>query len=337
MLEIININKSYEGEPLLRNTSFTVGESEIVCLLGASGSGKSTLLRIIAGLETPESGQVKWDGLDLEHTPAYRREFGLMFQDYALFPFLDVTGNVEFGLRIQKYPLAEIKLRVDEVLQQVDLRRFGSRKVADLSGGEQQRVALARILAPRPKLLMFDEPLGALDRELRESLLMELKRILRQSCKPVIYVTHDQEEAFALADRILLLHAGQIVRSGTPEELWDRPGSAWAAKFLGLGNILSGRVISSGVVETNCGIFHSIACPHTHSAGAEVSILIRSDVSGASTGENSLQAVVREVTFTKNGYQVGMENDLVFLLPESPKIGELLTLPIPDKAIQCMG
>jgi spermidine/putrescine transport system ATP-binding protein len=337
MLEIININKSYEGKPLLQNISFSVGEAEIVCLLGASGSGKSTLLRIVAGLEVPESGQVKWNGEDLKHIPVYRRNFGLMFQDYALFPFLDVAENVAFGLKMQHYPEAELKLRVDEVLEQVDLSEFGRRQVAELSGGEQQRVALARVLAPRPQLIMFDEPLGALDRRLRETLISELRRILRQSKVPVIYVTHDQEEAFALADRILLLHDGQIIRLGSPAEVWNQPGSDWAARFLGLGNILTGKMLTDGRVQTAYGSFKSMDCQHSHQVGDEVSVLIRPDMTEEISSDFFIEGIVRDVNFIKNEYQVSMDDDLVFILPEAPKIGEKSRISLSEKAIQCLG
>lgn len=337
MLEINHVNKSYEGAPLLQNISFCVGEAEIVCLLGASGSGKSTLLRIIAGLEVPETGQVKWNGEDLESVPVYQRNFGLMFQDYALFPFMDVAENVAFGLKMQHYPEVEIKLRVDEVLEQVDLSEFGRRQVAELSGGEQQRVALARVLAPSPRLLMFDEPLGALDRRLRETLLGELRRILRKSRVPVIYVTHDQEEAFALADRILLLHDGQIIRSGSPAEVWNQPGSTWAARFLGLGNILSGKMLKDGCVQTAYGSFKPLHCNHVHKVGDEVSLLIRPDLSDEIQNDNFLEGIVRDVNFMKNGYQVNLEDDLVFIVSEAPNIGDKLRIHLPEKAIQCLG
>jgi spermidine/putrescine transport system ATP-binding protein len=231
----------------------------------------------------------------------------------------------------------EIKLRVDEVLEQVDLSEFGRRQVAELSGGEQQRVALARVLAPRPRLLMFDEPLGALDRRLRETLLGELRRILRKSRVPVIYVTHDQEEAFALADRILLLHDGQIIRSGSPAEVWNQPGSGWAARFLGLGNILSGKKLKDGCVQTAYGSFKPLDCDHVHKVGDEVSLLIRPDMAEEIQNENFLEGIVKDVNFMKKGYQVSMEDDLVFIVSEAPKIGDKLRIPLPDKAIQCLG
>jgi len=337
MLELVDIHKSYEGAQLLNGISLSIGDTEIICLLGASGSGKSTLLQIIAGLEMPESGQVLWEGKDLALIPAHLRNFGLMFQDYALFPFLNVAENVAFGLKMQDLPQADIEVRIAEILKQVDLQGFAKRKVTELSGGEQQRVALARVLAPRPRLLMFDEPLGALDRSLREDLQAELRRILRINRVPVIYVTHDQEEAFALADRILLLHEGQIKRAGSPEELWREPGSAWAARFLGLGNILSGQTLADGRVQTSIGSFRPSDCQHNHHLDETVDILIRPELEPGSDGENHLEGLVKDVHFFKNGYRVTLVSDLYFFLPDAPKIGEMLSLNISYRSVQCLG
>jgi len=234
MLSLRNIYKSYEGSPLLKGISLDLAEGETICLLGPSGSGKSTLLRIISGLEEAESGDVLWDGESIASIPSHERNFGLIFQDYALFPHLNVFDNVAFGLKMQKLGKEEIHQRVDQALKQVDLQGFAKRSVTDLSGGEQQRIALARALAPRPRLLMFDEPLGALDRRLREYLLVEIKEILEKSAVPAIYVTHDQEEAFALAHRVMLLNEGIIVQRGTPTEVYEKPATDWVAAFLGI-------------------------------------------------------------------------------------------------------
>ena len=224
MLELIDIRKTYEGKPLLAGVTLRVDEGETVCLLGPSGSGKSTLLRIAAGLEEPDSGRVIWGGEDITRTPAHRRGFGLMFQDYALFPHLNTAENVAFGLRMRNLPDDRIRMEAADALKRVNLEGFGRRRVAELSGGEQQRVALARALAPRPMLLMLDEPLGALDRALREQLTVQLRHLLRELRIPALYVTHDQEEAFAVAQRVALLHDGRIVQTGTPETLVARPG-----------------------------------------------------------------------------------------------------------------
>jgi spermidine/putrescine transport system ATP-binding protein len=229
MLDVQHIFKSYEGQTILRDISFQVDRGETICLLGASGSGKSTLLRIIAGLEEPDSGTILFNGRDITAVPAYRRDFGLVFQDYALFPHMNVSENVAFGLKMRRLPPEEISERVASSLDLVNLSEFGHRAVTDLSGGEQQRVALARALATRPRLLMFDEPLGALDRTLREELLDELRSILHRTDIPALYITHDQEEAFAIADRILILHDGGIVQAGTPRQIWANPQSTFGA------------------------------------------------------------------------------------------------------------
>jgi spermidine/putrescine transport system ATP-binding protein len=280
MLEVHHIFKTYEGKPLLNDISFKVGTGETVCLLGASGSGKSTLLRIIAGLEDADSGFVTFDGKNLALTPAHLRDFGLVFQDYALFPHLDVNENVAFGLKMRRLPQNEIAERVASSLEMVNLNGFEKRRVTDLSGGEQQRVALARALATRPRLLMFDEPLGALDRTLREDLLNELRSILLHTNIPAIYVTHDQEEAFTIADRVLILQEGKIIREGTPAEVWANPESAFVAGFLGLGNVFEGEVRgrrqedSRWEVESGLGIF-TVRCEHEHQMGENVHVLAR--------------------------------------------------------------
>jgi ABC-type Fe3+/spermidine/putrescine transport system ATPase subunit len=348
MLEIINLHKSYAGSPLLRGISFTVAAGETVCLLGASGSGKSTLLRIIAGLEAAEQGDVCWEGENLASVPAHRRGFGLVFQDYALFPHMNVVENVAFGLKMLGLTRDETELRVTRVLEKVNLTEFEQRRVTDLSGGEQQRVALARALAPNPHLLMFDEPLGALDRSLRERLMEELRDILRTTGVPAIYVTHDQEEAFMLADRILLLHDGEIVRAGRPAEVWEDPGSAWVARFLDVGNILEGFVRGDGAIETAVGIF-KVVCRHNHHSGEKVNLLVRpigvqkamggsSSIAPACTGGVSLLGgVVTDVVFHQEQFKVVLANHLYFYLPEAPKIGEEIHLQLSPSALQCLS
>lgn len=325
MLEVRDLDKDYEGQPLLRGLAFKVGTHETVCLLGPSGSGKSTLLRLIAGLELPDRGQILWDGRDLAPKPPHLRDFGLVFQDYALFPHLNVFDNVAFGLRMQGRIETEIAERVPEVLGIVDLSGFDRRGVTDLSGGEQQRVALARALAPRPRLLMFDEPLGALDRALREDLLAQLRLILRQTRVPAIYVTHDQEEAFAIADRVLLLHNGKVVRSGTPSQVWSEPRSAWAARFLGLGNVVGARVLARGArVQTPFGTF-AFRCPHQHRDGDQVNVLFRLANSRKS---GTLRAEVQDVVFRQDGYRVELAGDLHFDLPKRVKPGSRIAVPV---------
>ena len=333
MLEVCNIFKTYEGKLLLNDISFTVAEGETICLLGASGSGKSTLLRIIAGLETSESGLIYFNGLDLANTPPHLRDFGLVFQDYALFPHLNVNENVGFGLKMRRIGQAEIDQRVASSLDLVSLAAFGNRKVTDLSGGEQQRVALARALAIHPRLLMFDEPLGALDRALREDLLNQLRMILHQTKIPAIYVTHDQEEAFTIADRVLILHEGKIVRDGTPSDVWAKPESAFVAGFLGLGNLLNGEVSAQNKFQTKQGVF-VVECAHKHSKGDKVYLLARPLPAGTNVEANVLSGVVTDVIFQQDRFKVVLENGLYVYLQEAPQVGQKISVRI---KVECLA
>ena len=335
MLDVKNICKSYQDQPLLKDISFTVAPRHTICLLGASGSGKSTLLRIIAGLESPDQGQVFWAGEDLATVPAYRRFFGLVFQDFALFPHLTVAGNITFGLKMQGLPQDEINSRLVDTLNNVNLVGFENRQVTELSGGEQQRVALARALAPDPRLLMFDEPLGSLDRNLREQLMIELRHILKRSGVPAIYVTHDQEEAFFLADQILLLHEGRIIREGLPAAILADPGSVWAAKFLDAGNTLPGVVLSGGKVRTTLGIF-SVECGHTHIAGEEITLLIRRRGSHQ-VSSGGISGRVTDISFSQDGYKVNLEDGPDFYLPDAPQRGQKIFLEIPSACVKCLA
>jgi len=331
MLHVRDIHKTYEGEPLLTGVSFDVGADETVALLGASGSGKSTLLQIIAGLETAERGTVLWEARDLSAIAAHRRDFGLVFQDYALFPHMDVFSNVAFGLRMKRWPAGRIRGRVQEVLSLVNLDAFERRSVTELSGGEQQRVALARALAPQPRLLMFDEPLAALDRALREELQAELRRILRRSDLPAIYVTHDQDEAFAMGDRVLLLHGGKIVAEGTPQRLAGNPGSAWVAGFLGLGTVVRGvirKVETQGATaETEFGLVEA-AAPRAVRVGQDVPILIRPEEVTFTQAPQRPRFVVRDVVFQRDHYRVVLENGLFGFAATPPPLGSMVSVEI---------
>jgi ABC-type Fe3+/spermidine/putrescine transport system ATPase subunit len=312
VLEVNAIWKDYEGHPLLKGISFSVAEGETVCLLGSSGSGKTTLLRIIAGLEMCDSGEVKWDGKDLAGMPVHKRRFGLMFQEYALFPHQSVAQNVAFGLRMQGAPKEKINQRVSLLLEQMNMKAFANRHVTDLSGGEQQRVALARALAPDPRLLMLDEPLGALDRTLSEQLAGELRRLLKQTAIPAIYVTHNQVEAFTIADRILLLHEGQIVQAGTPEEVYRHPVSVWAAEFLGLQNLLEGEVVGTQPLRVQT-LLGSLRCDsrlnENLSAGDNVTLLIEPSafsLEPMGPDQEAISAVVEDQVFQGEGYRVDL-------------------------------
>ncbi len=355
LLEVHSVAKSFGSTPVLLDVSFVVEEGEIICLLGPSGCGKTTLLRIIAGLETADEGQVLLDDRELD-VPPHQRGFGLMFQDYALFPHKDVAANVAFGLRMQGLPSAQVKSRIAEVLELVGLTGYEHRRVYDLSGGEQQRVALARSLAPRPRLLMLDEPLGSLDRALREELMVELRVILLRVGVTAVYVTHDQQEAFALADRLILMNRGRIVQQGVPQEVYRQPASTWAARFLGLTNLMPGRVVVSSPlqVETPLGRFgvqgFSLAMPGAPVAvGQEVTVLIRPEgarlAAGCPEGDIScLPGVLQEISFRGGHYRLVMRHasgleltfELVTTAAEAPRPGEPISLAVQPEAISLL-
>jgi ABC-type Fe3+/spermidine/putrescine transport system ATPase subunit len=345
-LSLQNIYKSYENKPLLSGISFEVHSGQTVCLLGRSGSGKSTLLRIIAGLEAPDQGCVYWNGENLNTIPVHQRNFGLMFQDYALFPHRNVAENVAFGLRMQGLPKAEVARRTAEALAQVNLTNFANRHVTDLSGGEQQRVALARALAPRPRLLMFDEPLGALDRSLREQLANLLRHILHQTGIPAIYVTHDQDEAFSIADHFILLHEGRIEQQGNPDEIYNHPASAWVAAFLGQTNLLPGQIIQQvpSQIQTQLGPLQ-VAAP-LPPPPLSLTVLLRSEAAQPGPGPyNSLIATIRDVLRRGSVQRVILSPitapnlELCFDFPSNtaiPAPGQQFSFHLPPEGIQCL-
>ncbi|PKO17729.1 MAG: iron ABC transporter ATP-binding protein [Chloroflexi bacterium HGW-Chloroflexi-10] len=342
MLAVVDLYKNYEGQPLLKGVSFEAAAGETVCLLGRSGSGKSTILRIIAGIETAEQGKILWQGRDLTDVPVHQRAFGFMFQDYALFPHRNVFENVAFGLRMQNLSKAEIVRRTSAVLEKVNMTSFAKRSVTELSGGEQQRVALARALAPEPRLLMLDEPLGALDRSLREQLMQELRDVLHASGIPAIYVTHDQEEAFTLGDRLILLHDGQIEQSGTPQEIYATPRNPWVARFLGLNNLVPGKVsaLNPLSVKSALGDLQVKTPPGAALAiGQPVTLLVRPDAAQLN-GEsgNTVRVEVRDVVFLGQQYRVravcgGVELDL--MLEDVVQVGEVLVLHLGVDGLDC--
>ncbi|MEJ1978247.1 MAG: ABC transporter ATP-binding protein [Acetobacteraceae bacterium] len=249
------ICKRYGPVTALEPTDLVVQDGELLTVLGPSGSGKTTLLQIISGLVPPSSGRILIDGHDHTATPVHRRDIGLVFQNYALFPHLSVAENVAFPLRMRRQGEADIRRRVAEALDLVQLGPLGNRRPSELSGGQQQRVALARCFVYAPSVILMDEPLGALDKKLREHMQIEIKRLHRQTGATILYVTHDQEEALALSDRICLMNHARVEQIGTPRDLYERPVSVFAADFIGLSTILHGTVSGTWRLETPDGSF----------------------------------------------------------------------------------
>ncbi|MGJ7457197.1 polyamine ABC transporter ATP-binding protein [Halomonas sp. RA08-2] len=242
LVEIRRISKRFDGELAVDDVNLTIRQGEIFALLGGSGSGKSTLLRILAGFETPSDGQVLLDGEDITAMPPYERPINMMFQSYALFPHMTVAQNIAFGLKQDRLPRAEIEQRVTEMLKLVHMEAFARRKPQQLSGGQRQRVALARSLAKRPKLLLLDEPMGALDKKLRTEMQLEVVTILERVGATCIMVTHDQEEAMTMADRVAIMSDGWIAQVGTPVDVYESPSSRMVAEFVGTVNLFEGEI-----------------------------------------------------------------------------------------------
>jgi putative spermidine/putrescine transport system ATP-binding protein len=246
MVRLEGCAKSYGSVTALAEIDLTIAKGEFVTLLGPSGSGKTTLLNLIAGMVTPSAGRVFIDGKDATHVPPSRRGLGMVFQNYALMPHMTVFDNIAFPLRVRKLPRSEIARRVAEVLEMVQLPKVATRKPRELSGGQQQRISLARCIVYNPAIILMDEPLGALDKKLREDMQLEIKRLHRELGITMLYVTHDQEEALIMSDRIVLLTGGRVAQMGTPDELYHRPHSAFVANFLGHSNLFDGHVEDHG-------------------------------------------------------------------------------------------
>lgn len=291
MLTICAVRKSFGGMAALANLSLSVPTGETLAVLGPSGCGKSTLLLVLAGLLEPDAGSVHWQGNDLRGTPPHRRRFGLMFQDYALFPHLNVFENVAFGLRQQSLPTAAIQQRVHALLEKVNLPGYAGRDPNTLSGGEQQRVALARALAVSPRLLMLDEPLGALDRALRERLLEDIRAVVRAEGLTTLYVTHDQDEAQRVADRVAVLRAGQLEQVDTPARLVEQPHNAFVAEFLGLGTVLRAEAAGERQARTALGVLTLASAP----TSAQGWVLVRPTAADFASTVNRVQAQVVQV------------------------------------------
>ena len=303
LIRLSGISKAFDGETVLDNMSLEIHDKEFITLLGPSGCGKTTTLRIIGGFETPDAGDVFFDGVRINDVPPYERQVNTVFQRYALFPHLNVFDNIAFGLRIQKRPDGEIRQKVKEMLALVNLRGFERRRVGTLSGGQQQRVAIARALINQPKVLLLDEPLAALDLKLRKDMQNELKNIQHQTGITFIYVTHDQEEALSMSDTVVVMAEGRIQQIGTPTDIYNEPVNAFVADFIGESNIVDGVMPADRRVRV---AGHTFDCVDGGFAKNEqVDVVIRpEDVDVVAPERGMLCGTVTAVTFKGVHYEI---------------------------------
>lgn len=319
-IEVRRVHRRFGGHTAANNVSFEAERGEFVTLLGPSGSGKTTLLRIVAGFETPDSGQVVVDGEDVTALPAQRRNMGMVFQSYALFPNMTAADNVAFGLKTRRRPQAEVRRRVEELLSMVGLAGKASNFPHQLSGGEQQRVALARALAPNPRLLLLDEPLSALDAQIRATLRAEIRRIQKTLNMTTLYVTHDQEEALSMSDSIVVFNQGRVEQMGSPRTIYDRPATPFVSTFVGTMNRLPATISNAAAGKCTVGNQEITVdrLPPGTVTGDAVEIWVRPEAlklraACPSREPNELSAVVEQVMFL--GGHVGVRASLEGVVP----------------------
>ena len=314
IIEIKDLCKSFDGTKVLKNITFYIRNNEFITLLGPSGCGKSTTLRIIAGFETADSGIVNFEGKDLKSVPANKRNINTVFQRYALFPHLDVFDNVAFGLKIKKVNKQEIKERVNKALATVGLADYGDRYIDQLSGGQMQRVAIARAIVNRPRILLLDEPLGALDLKMRKEMQIELKEMQRELGITFVYVTHDQEEALTMSDTIIVMKDGVIQQIGTPIDIYNEPKNAYVADFIGESNIVAGTMKKDREVTLSSGITFDCVDPlfpeFTEGIANLVDVVIRpEDFYVAEEAEGRINGVVESLIFKVVHYEMIVKSD----------------------------
>ena len=302
LIDLKNITKTYDDTDVLKDINLYIRDGEFLTLLGPSGCGKTTMLRLIAGFTLPDNGQILVDGKDISGVPPYRRQVNTVFQKYALFPHLNVFDNIAFGLKIQKLPKDEIESRVNEMMELVNLAGYGSRYIDQLSGGQQQRVAIARALVNRPRVLLLDEPLGALDLKLRKGMQIELKRMQQKLGITFIYVTHDQEEALTMSDTIVVMNEGAIQQIGTPADIYNEPKNVFVAKFIGESNIIPGVMLEDYRVR-----FHDIdfECVDAgFGCNTPVDVVVRpEDIDIMPLGKTALKGTIKSVLFMGVHYE----------------------------------
>ena len=338
LIRLQGVSKAFDGETVLDNVCLDIHDKEFVTLLGPSGCGKTTTLRIIGGFESPDTGAVYFDGKQINDLPPYKRLVNTVFQKYALFPHLNVYENVAFGLRVRKLPEAEIKQRVQEMLALVNLKGFEHRHVTTLSGGQQQRVAIARALVNRPRVLLLDEPLGALDLKLRKDMQNELKKIQRATGITFIYVTHDQEEALSMSDTVVVMAEGRIQQIGTPVDIYNEPVNAFVADFIGESNIVDGVMKQDFSVSFSGHVFECV--DKGFAKDEPVDVVIRpEDVDVVPAEQGMLSGKVFSVTFKGDYYEIIVDvAGFKWMLETSDYVGvdEVIGLHIEPDAIHVM-
>ena len=308
IIDLQDISISFDDEQILHNLNLQIKDGEFVTLLGPSGCGKTTILRIIAGFLTPDSGKVIFENKCINDVPAHERHVNTIFQRYALFPHLNVYDNVAFGLRLKKMPEAEIKEKVEEMLTLVDLKGFNRRSVESLSGGQQQRIAIARALAVDPKVLLLDEPLAALDLKLRKDMQVELKNIQQRLGITFIYVTHDQEEALSMSDKVVVMDHGEIQHIGTPIDIYNEPANAFVADFIGESNILDGVMKKDFKVQFSGHVFDCV--DKGFKENELVDVVVRpEDVDVCAPEDGMISGVVTSVTFKGVHFEIIVDID----------------------------
>lgn len=331
IIELNNITKKFDGEIVLNDLTLTVEKNEFVTLLGPSGCGKTTTLRIIGGFERPDEGQIYFDGQLINDIPPFRRQLNTVFQKYALFPHMNVFENIAFGLRIKKTDEPTIRCKVEKMLELFNLKNYGKRRIDQLSGGQQQRIAIARALVNEPKVLLLDEPLGALDLKLRKDMQRELKEMQKQLGITFIYVTHDQEEALTMSDTIVVMNDGIIQQMGTPTDIYNEPQNAFVADFIGESNIISGVMHDDYLVEFLGMTFQCV--DFGFGKGEAVDVVIRpEDLKLFESGKGQLEGIVKSVIFKGVHYEMRVNVlDYEFLVhstkmaPEGSKVSLSLT------------
>ena len=321
IISLENISKSYDNEEVLHNISLDIKDKEFVTLLGPSGCGKTTTLALIGGFLTPDSGSIKFDGMDITNVPPHKRNVNTVFQRYALFPHLNVFENIAFGLKVKKFPKQEIQRRVEEMLELVNLRGFEKRNVNRLSGGQQQRVAIARALVNEPKVLLLDEPLGALDLKLRKEMQIELKRIQQRLEITFVYVTHDQEEALTMSDTVVVMNHGDIQQIGTPVDIYNEPKNAFVADFIGESNILDGIMVKDLLVKISGQDFECVDTGFGENTPVDV-VIRPEDIRLIDAESAKISGVVRSVTFKGVHYEMVIESHDFNWLVQSTKAAE---------------